>query len=83
MTRYYAPDYIHEDGDPSNGLCEKYVYLADDVVDALPSREQIEQLKTLARIIRRFSAACELTPTLGKDADAIDAAVVAFEMLGA
>ena len=79
MTKYYAHDYIHEDGRPSNRLCEKYVYLADDVDAAIPSRDHIQRLKTLARIIRRFAACGDPAPVLDSDADAVEAALSVFD----
>ena len=81
MTRYYAHGYIHEEGRPANELCEKYVYLADDVDAALPPREQVEALQTLVRIIRRYAASCDPAPVLDKDAEAVEAAIAAFERL--
>jgi hypothetical protein len=80
MTSYYA-DECHADGRPSNVEYEKYVYLVADVEAAMPKREQIQQLRTLARIVRRYAASCDPAPVLDKDADAIDAALAAFEKL--
>jgi hypothetical protein len=81
MIRYYAPGYIHEDGNPSHELCEKYVYLADDVEEVILSREQIEHLKTLTRIVRRYAASCDPVSVLDKDAAALEAVVAMCERL--